>query len=146
MNNVKTIEEVLRTEGMFISTTSGFSMYPMLRDRKDTVVIVPPNRRLQKGEVVLYKANDTYVLHRILEVLPDSYIIRGDNCDEKEYGITDEQIIGVLIEFYRGDRKIDMEGRSYNIYCTYLFIWRMYRRVKRSAGKVWRAITRRGSN
>lgn len=145
MNNVKTVEETLETEGVFVSTTSGFSMYPMLRDRQDTVVIVPPKGRLRKGDVALYKVNDKYVLHRVLEVHPDAYVIRGDNCDGKEYGITDEQILGVLVEFYRENLKVELNSRKYQCYCTCLFIWRIYRRVKSSAGKVWRAITRRRS-
>ena len=51
--------------------------------------------RLKKYDVPLYKKGDSYVLHRVMEVLPDSYIIRGDNCDQKEYGITDDQILGM---------------------------------------------------
>ena len=40
---MKTIEEIINEEGFFMSTTSGVSMYPMLRDRKDTIVIQKNN-------------------------------------------------------------------------------------------------------
>ena len=39
MNNMKEIEQVLETEGVCVSTTVGTSMYPMLRNRRDTIVV-----------------------------------------------------------------------------------------------------------
>ena len=32
------IEEILQKEGCLVTTTAGVSMYPMLRNRRDTVV------------------------------------------------------------------------------------------------------------
>lgn len=116
MNSGICIEDILEKDGAFVSTTVGSSMYPMLRDRRDTVVIRKYAGRLKKYDVPLYKRNGRYILHRIVKVLPDSYIIRGDNCRRKEYGITDQDIIGVLREFYRDDKKIDMEGIAYRLY------------------------------
>lgn len=110
------IEDIIREEGVYVSTTVGTSMYPMLRNRKDTIIITPHTGRLKPYDIPLYRRGDQYVLHRILEVRPDSYVIRGDNCIEKEYGITDEQIIGVLSGFYRGNKKINMDGVLYRLY------------------------------
>lgn len=73
------IEFVLEKEGYFVSTTSGVSMFPMLRDRKDTVVIYPVNGCLKKYDVLLYKRENNYVLHRVVKVLENGYLIRGDN-------------------------------------------------------------------
>ncbi len=50
----------------------------------------------------------------------ESYVICGDNCENKEYGITDEDILGVLTGFYRDNRKINMNGIFYK---TYVRIW-----------------------
>ena len=75
-------------------------------------------RQLQKKyDIPLYKRGKDYVLHRIVKVGPDSYVICGDNCLKREYGITDEQIIGVLSEVIRGERRIDLEGWPYRLYC-----------------------------
>ncbi len=111
-------EQVLNDEGILVSTTSGISMYPLLRDRRDTVIIKKPTGRLKKYDVPLYRRGDQYVLHRIIKVLPDSYIIRGDNCEAKEYGITDSQIIGVLDGIYRGDKYIPVAKHSYRLYAA----------------------------
>ena len=82
------IEDVLREKGLYVSTTAGVSMYPMLRDRRDTIMIRPAEGRLKKYDVPLYRRGEAYVLHRIVKVLPDSYVICGDNCFKKEYGDT----------------------------------------------------------
>ena len=110
------IEDVISAQGIYVCTTSGVSMYPMLRDRTDTAVISPCAGRLKKYDVPLYRRGDSYVLHRIIKVLPDSYIIRGDNCVYSERGITDKDIIGVLTGFYRGNKNINMNGIGYRTY------------------------------
>ena len=114
------IEDVLEKEGIYIATISGISMYPMLRNRRDTVIIKPYKGRLKKFDVPLYRVGDRYVLHRIIKVLPDSYVIRGDNLAEKEYGITDENILGVMTSFYRDEKEIKLNSLAYK---TYVFVW-----------------------
>lgn len=114
------IEDVLENEGIYVATICGVSMYPMLRNRRDTVVIKPYTGRLKRFDVPLYKVGDKYILHRIIKVLPDSYVIRGDNLQQKEYGITDEDILGVLTNFYRDEKEIDIKGWAYK---TYVYIW-----------------------
>ena len=110
------IEDVLARDGVYVSTTVGKSMWPMLRNRRDTIVVTPPTGRLHRFDVPLYRRGDDYVLHRVIEVLPDSYTILGDNCLVKERGITDDQVIGVLTGFYRRDRQVDMAGWCYRAY------------------------------
>lgn len=133
----KHIEDIIRDEGVYVSTTVGSSMYPMLRNRKDTIIISPYTGRLKPYDIPLYRRGDQYVLHRILEVRPDSYVIRGDNCIRKEYGITDKQIIGVLSGFYRGNKKINMDGIPYRLYSR---LWPAANGLVRVAVLVKRAV------
>ena len=147
MNNKRQIEDVLNSEGIFVSTTVGVSMYPMLRNRRDTIIVSPYEGRLKKYDVPLYKRNSNYILHRIVEVRENSYVICGDNCERKEYDITDEHILGVLTGFYRGDKKINMDAWPYKLYVrvwVFLFpvrkIWKFGRRV---AVKIWRLIRKK---
>lgn len=119
MSDFEKIEHILEKNGVFVGTTSGVSMYPMLRDRRDTIVIRPVSGRLQKYDVPLYRRGTQYVLHRIVEVRPQEYVIIGDNCIQKEY-VKDDQVLGVLTEFYRGEKHVDMNGRKYR---AYVRIW-----------------------
>ena len=113
------IEDVLRTEGVYVSTTVGVSMWPMLRNRRDTIVVRPAAGRLNRYDVALYRAHGNYVLHRVVRVLPEGYIIIGDNCITEEH-VEDSQVLGVLSEFYRGDKHVGMAGLPYR---AYVWLW-----------------------
>ncbi len=142
MSEYKKIEDIIRSEGVYISTTSGVSMYPMLRDRRDTIVISPVTERLKKYDVPLYKKGNSYVLHRIIKVLPDSYVICGDNCITIERGIKDSDIIGKLTSFYRGDKIVDLDSFWYRVYCRLIYAaipFRIaYRRLKGQAYRIFK--------
>ena len=141
MNNIKQIEEVIQEQGMLVCTTAGTSMYPKLRERRVTIIVMPYEGRLKKYDVPLYKSGTRYVLHRIVEVRPDSYVICGDNCERKEYGITDEHILGVLTGFYRGSKRINMDSWQYKAYarfaCAAFPIRRLRGIVRGVVRKIW---------
>ena len=112
-----TFEGQLRETGKLIYTNKGDSMMPLIRQDKDLLVIVPAQGRLKKYDVPLYRRDDgKYVLHRILKVREQDYVICGDNRWQKETGITDRHIIGVLTEINRGGKIITMKEPRYRLY------------------------------
>ena len=119
--NDRNIEAVLEQNGEVISSTSGVSMYPMLRHRKDMVVIKKAEHPLKKHDVAVYRMpSGKLLLHRVIKVRDDCYVIRGDNRLNKEY-IKPEWIFGVLKEFYRKGKKCDCEtSRSYKAYIVFM--------------------------
>lgn len=151
--NVK-IEDVVDKQGFYAGTTAGVSMYPMLRHRRDTIVVKPVDGRFKKYDVPVYKSNGKYIMHRVIKVLPDEYIIRGDNCTNKEH-VTDDMIIGRLDEFYRNPKDVtsdklknlkpvNMEGWKYKLYSRLIvksypirFLWK---KVRHFLGRIKRAI------
>ena len=102
--NRMTIEQVLEQTGVYVGPTVGVSMLPMLKNRRDSIIVAKKTERLKPLDVALYKRGDDYVLHRVLKPVDGAYIIRGDNCYSDEY-ILEEQVIGVLTEFYRKDKQ-----------------------------------------
>lgn len=146
------IEDVLEKDGVFVSTTVGKSMYPLFKNRRDTVIITATNgKRLKKYDIPLYRRGSDYVLHRIVKVLDDSYVILGDNCERKEYGITDKQIIGYVTGMYRRNKYVSPDGKLYRAYvvfwCSIYPIRRLFMIVKRKTlglmGKVYRFLSKR---
>ncbi len=142
MSDQKHIEEYLREDGLYVGLTKGISMRPMLREGRDTVLISPVVGRLKKYDVPLYRRGEDYVLHRVVKVCEDSYVICGDNCLNKEYGVTDEQLVGVLSGFRRGDKYVALDSRSYLLYAK---IWValyplrcIFMRLKYLAGRIFR--------
>lgn len=117
--NALRLKEALQEQGRIVSVPVGVSMWPMLIHRKDHIVIETVKEPLKRYDVPLYqRGNGHFVLHRIIKVCGNGqYIINGDNVWRKEYDITDEQIHGVLVGFFKGDVYIDCEkSKGYRIY------------------------------
>ena len=107
-----TIEEVLSTHGKYIGPTVGVSMLPMLKNRRDTIVVLPKTQRLKRLDVALYRRGEAYILHRVLRPIDGGYIIRGDNCYSDE-NVPEEAVIGVLSEFFRKGKHYTCEDKTY---------------------------------
>ena len=113
-----TVEEVLEREGRLVYTNVGISMLPLLRQGKDLFVVEKRGpERLRAGDVVLYRRPpNQYVLHRIVKVRERDYVILGDNCVNREFGITDEDILGVLTGFVREGKHHTVTEKGYRLY------------------------------
>lgn len=126
-------ETVINESGKLIYTNVGNSMMPLLREHRDLLIIEKVNGRLKKYDVPLYKrSSGQYVLHRILRVRKTDYVVCGDNRWKKEYGVTDDQIIGVLTEIVRDGKVITVNDWKYRVYvhlwCDFywiraIFLW-----------------------
>lgn len=140
----QTVEQILKSEGKYVSTTVGTSMLPLFRNRKDTVVIRPVTEPLKKYDVPLYRRGDKLILHRIVKVTDNGFIICGDNCENKEYDITDEDIVGIMTEFYRNDKHYTVTNKGYIFYSKiHVFLYPMRKIImvlRRYAAKVYRRV------
>lgn len=144
------IEAAIEKEGEVITSSSGVSMYPMLRHRRDMVVIGKVDRKLKKHDVPVYRLKSgKIVMHRILKVTDNGYIIRGDNLLAKEYNVTDKMIIGVLKAFYRNGKHYDCAtSKAYRIYIFFnrisfplRYVWKAW--IRPVLSKIKRAILRK---
>ena len=121
-------EEELDKKGILVYTNKGNSMYPLIRQGKDVLIIKKVNSRLKKMDVPLYKRKSgQYVLHRIIKVNENDYVIRGDNTYYNETGIRDDQILGVLSGVIREGKEISVNSLSYKIY-SYFWYYTYYLR------------------
>lgn len=123
----KTIEDVIAKKGYYAGPTVGVSMLPMLKTRRDTVVIRQKTDRLKPLDVALYKRGDAYVLHRVLKQTENGYIIRGDNCYVDE-NVPEETVIGVLTEFFRKGKHVLCTDEKYLCYVKRRLKWYKPRR------------------
>ena len=133
---VMTHEQMLAESGFDICLPISGSMRPLIRVRRDSALFVPPTGRLKKYDVVLYRREGYAIMHRVLKVLPEGYIIRGDNSNGCEW-VAQEQVIGVMQGFYRDEWYISAKNP---IYLAYAFIWpklhpllMLYKRLHRLA-------------
>lgn len=100
--------ELLAEKGVYITTTAGTSMLPMLRHHRDTVTVVPLRGAAKKYDVVLFRRGEKLVLHRVINIAPNGYLIRGDHCRESEL-VQETQLLGILSAFTRN-------GKTYTLY------------------------------
>lgn len=121
------IEDILSEKGMYVGPTVGVSMLPMLKNRRDTIVVVPKTEKLKPLDVALYKRGKQYVLHRVLQQTETGYIIRGDNCYSDE-NVPEEAVIGVLREFFRKGKHIYCTDKKYLRYVKRRLRWYKPRR------------------
>lgn len=114
------IEDAIN-RGNFVIHPHGVSMWPMIRNGIDSVVVNPVEGRLNKYDLPVYLDNKgRYVVHRIIDVTEKGYIICGDGLFEKEYDITDKNILGIVTGFFRKEKYISCDNRKY---LRYVHFW-----------------------
>lgn len=138
--NKSTFEEELERTGRLVYTNLGNSMLPLIRQQKDLVIIKQAKEPLKRYDVPLYKRDSgEYVLHRIMKINKQGYVLCGDNRWNREYGITDKHIIGVLEGVVRDGKTIPVTDWKYQVYvhlwCDFFYIragiLRMLKLIKR---------------
>ena len=111
-----TIEQAIEQNGYHLSTIVGDSMMPLLRNRRDMVKVVAPPERLKKYDLPLYKRpSGEYVLHRVVKVKKNHYIICGDNRFWREK-VPFEWIVGIVDSVFRDETEIPVTDPGYVAY------------------------------
>ena len=136
------IKKVLDEKGIYVSKTMGNSMNPMLVEGRDTVIVKKAEFPLKKFDIPVYRRKDHYTMHRIVKVTKSGYVICGDNRPDREYDITDKDIVGVMAGFYQGENYIECGSetdlmyaqkacRNYPVRAFRHFLYKAKRKLKR---------------
>ena len=133
---MSTFEDILNDQGMLVYTNVGTSMMPLLRQRRDLLIIQKKGpERLHWLDIPLFKRpNGQYVMHRVMRVRKHDYVMCGDNQWRPEFGVKDSQILGVLDAVERRskdgqlERIIPVRSTSEHphvpfFYRLYVFLW-----------------------
>lgn len=96
----------------------GNSMFPFLRDGKDVLELCPPgDKALRRGDVVLFRYGGKLLLHRIIALQGDHFIMQGDSCWQSKEKAVRADIFAILFAVRYPDGRIR--------YCQ-SFSWRFY--------------------
>lgn len=61
------------------------------------VVIVKITKEVNKNDIIVYKDEDNFITHRLVEKDGDKLVAKGDANNSKDKPITEEQILGKVI-------------------------------------------------
>ncbi len=133
-------EELLKNKDFFIIAPTGTSMLPMLDEKCDTIKIIKAPDKLKKYDVILYKRIDgTYVLHRIIKIKKDYYLLSGDHQVIKEK-VYHKQIIGLLDGYYHYEVYIANNDPNYLKYVKKRMRSRKYRYLRYLLSNIYHKI------
>ncbi|MCR4718889.1 MAG: hypothetical protein K5768_04585 [Firmicutes bacterium] len=129
-----------------VFSPKGTSMLPLIRQNIDKVILTKAPQKLKKYDLPLYlRKNGQFVLHRVVGIDKNGYIMCGDNQSEREYGIKDEQILALACGLYRENDYISFDDKKYVNYCKKQVlkkrIYGIYLRFRRFAGRIKHKIT-----
>ncbi len=110
MENYKT---QLEKNGVIAFVPGGNSMWPTLKNRGQSVIIVKKEQKLKALDVAFYqRADGTFVLHRVIKVTDFGYYMLGDSQVNPEK-VEEEQVFGVMQGFYSGKKYIECTDEKY---------------------------------
>lgn len=120
MKNNSLISKAISKNGYIVQAISGKSMWPLLRNKRDSVHVVYPHVKPKRGDIVLFirngEENGHHVLHRIIRSCGDGYIICGDNQWKSER-VRPDMIVGVVEGIYRDEKYISLnDSFGYKLY------------------------------
>ena len=126
-------------------TVTGSSMHPLFHSRRDKVILIP--RVAKKPDVILYRRdNGAYILHRIVRVKGDMFIVTGDNQWVLEE-VRPDQVLAVVDYWYKNGKKKTTKSLWYKLYVWFwvgcLPLRRPILALRRRVGKLIRKIKRR---
>ena len=126
----------------------GTSMLPCIRER-DLVTVSPPGSMpIRLGNVVAFRPPGTerLILHRVVKICSENFLISGDNTLEPDGIIPRSCLLGVVIQVQRKGRAVCFgngpEGRLF----AFLVRHRLIRQANLWKGKIghtWRRLTTR---
>lgn len=116
------IKEKLNDEGKVIFTPKGISMKPLLTG-EESVVIEKITRKLKKNDLpfIYIKKTNSFIIHRVVKVENNGlYTTCGDNMIQKEYNISDNDILGIVTGYYKNGKLRSFNSFNYKVYCLYI--------------------------
>ena len=126
---------------------SGISMFPLLRNHRDYVTILPIQETPRQGDIILFSdphREKRYVLHRVWQVGTEAVLSWGDNCSEPDGWIPFPNVLGKAVLIERGKRKIEPDPAKGLRLAKYWHVWgKGYRFARRAIRWVLRRIKKR---
>ncbi|MBU1145845.1 MAG: S24/S26 family peptidase [Firmicutes bacterium] len=130
------IKENLSNDGSASLKIKGNSMFPFYKDGKTEVTLIKPIFPLIKLDVILYHVQEKHILHRIVAVKDEGYVVCGDALKENEF-VKQNQIEAVVIS-HKNKEKLILETQFF--YRLMVRKWLFLKPIRRYLIKLFRIL------
>lgn len=112
-------------------TVTGNSMYPFLRDSKDSVELsLTEYKDIRFGDILLVLQSDgTYIMHRLIKKRRDYFYTNGDAGRYLEGPLYPRQIIAKVIRVWRREQEIECNHPLWKGLCFSWFLVLPFRKL-----------------
>lgn len=130
MESVNGYKSQLLKHGEITFVPKGNSMWPFFKNSAQSVVIAKKSAPLKVYDVAFYeRENGEVVLHRVVAILEDGYLMQGDSHLTVE-PIKEECVFGVMIGFYRKSEFIPTTDKKYTLKVEKWYKKKLLRKIK----------------
>ncbi len=134
------MEEKFNQNGEVVLKVSGNSMLPFFRDQETEVVLVKAKHPLRRADIIFYKHNGNWILHRLLRNKGKTLKVCGDALTKIE--IVESSSVLAVVERYRNKNcEVDVKSFSYRFK---VFIWMLLRPIRKILLRIYHFWNKRG--
>ena len=110
------VEQFLTEGGDVTILVKGNSMRPLLRDRRDKVIMCRhTDADIKCGAIMLFRHNGTYVMHRVVRIDGDTIVFEGDGNYKRKEIVTRSDIIALVKTIIRpSGRSVECSSRCWH--------------------------------
>ncbi|WP_343347409.1 S24/S26 family peptidase [Terrisporobacter petrolearius] len=132
---VPIMEEIIKNGGQCKLRVTGYSMTPILKHLRDSVILTSSrNRPIKKGEIVFIKRNTgQFVLHRVYKIIDDNTFVMNGDAQQWIEVVKNDQVIGVCSKIIRDNREISCDNWKYK---SIIKIWQFFKPIRNYIFKI----------
>ncbi len=136
------VQELLESGRQARITVTGGSMWPLIRSRRDSVLLEKPRVPPRAGDVVLtlQAAPGRYLLHRVVRVREGQCVTMGDSAVWQDAPVPLASVVARAVTLYRGRRAIRLDGLPAR---AYALAWRILTPLRAPLLRLLRRMARR---
>ena len=104
------LTEILAVGAAFPLIVTGSSMFPFLKENRDTVVLQKTDR-MKQGQIVFFRRKSgEFILHRIRKIYPNGLLLINGDAQAWCEVIHREQVLAIVKSIKRDKRYIDPDS------------------------------------
>jgi|SRR5690554_996314 len=120
INILDNINDLLNVSDVKLTAT-GTSMWPFFKGGK-TKIKLSKIKNIKKGNIYLFKNNETFVVHRLIKIKNNSLIFKGDGNIKKEI-VSKDSLLAELVSYVnKAGKEIKQTNKFYKLK---VFIYRL---------------------